>query len=221
MQRIPEPELMEDKEQGLTYARADFSGPNRQFLQLFAEKHPDFSGSGRVLDLGCGPAVILIRFARIYPECTCVGIDGAEAMLAPGYSAVQAGGLAGRITLLCRCLTCVENIGGYQVVLSNSLLHHLHRPEVLWQTMCDCALPGARIMIMDLFRPPSKEAARHIVETYAAGEPEILKKDFYNSLLAAFRVDEVRGQLQRAGINLFCAEVSDRHLAVWGRRRGW
>jgi len=221
MERIPEPELMQNKEQGLAYARADFSGPNRQFLQLFAEKHPGFSGSGRVLDLGCGPADILISFARKYPECTCVGIDGAEAMLAPGYSSVQANGLASRITLHCQCLPCVESIGGYRVVLSNSLLHHLHRPEVLWQAICDCAIPGARIMIMDLFRQHSREAARQIVETYAAAEPEILQTDFYNSLLAAFRVDEVRSQLQHAGINLLCEEVSDRHLAVWGRRHGW
>ncbi|MCI5134248.1 MAG: hypothetical protein D3920_04070 [Candidatus Electrothrix sp. AW2] len=70
-----EPELMEEEEQGLVYAQADFSGPNTLFLDLFAENFPHFSGKGTVLDLGCGPADILIRFARKYPGCTCVGID--------------------------------------------------------------------------------------------------------------------------------------------------
>lgn len=221
MDRIPEPELMEDEEQGLAYAQADFSGPNRLFLQLFAEKHPDFSGIGNVLDLGCGPADILIRFARTYTDCSCVGIDGAEAMLAPGCRAVAEHGLGDRIALHRHRLPCARSVGCFQVVLSNSLLHHLHRPEVLWQTIYDCTAPGGRILVMDLFRPPSKEAARHIVDTYAGDEPEILQTDFYNSLLAAFRVTEVRSQLQRAGLDLMCDEVSDRHLAVWGRRRGW
>jgi len=43
----------------VVYAQADFSGPNKQFLALFAAKFPDFPGNGRVLDLGCGPADIL------------------------------------------------------------------------------------------------------------------------------------------------------------------
>jgi len=57
--RIIEPELMEEEEQELVYAQADFFGPNKQFLALFAAKFPDFPGNGRVLDLGCGPADIL------------------------------------------------------------------------------------------------------------------------------------------------------------------
>ena len=217
MNRILEPELMEENEQGLAYAQADFSGPNKQFLKLFAEKFPDFDGKGRTMDLGCGPADILIRFARKYPDCSCVGIDGAEAMLAPGRRAVEHHQLADRISLRCQCLPFTDTTGSFQVILSNSLLHHLHRPEILWQTIRDCAVPGGSILIMDLFRPRSKKAARHIVDTYAGNEPEILQTDFYNSLLASFRVDEVREQLIQAGLDLRCKEVSDRHLAVWGK----
>ncbi len=216
MERILEPELMEEEEQGQAYAEADFSGPNKQFLALFAEKFPDFSGTGRVVDLGCGPADILIRFARKYPDCSCVGIDGSDAMLAPGCRAVKEEQLTSRITLHCRCLPFTEPETCFQAILSNSLLHHLHHPEVLWQTIHSCAAPGSAILIMDLFRPASKEAARQIVTTYAGAEPKILQTDFYNSLLAAFEVDEVREQLRSAGLELHCAAVSDRHLAVWG-----
>ena len=89
MDRILEPELMEEEEQGQAYAQADFSDPNSQFLELFAANFPGISGSGRVLDLGCGPADILVRFARRYPDCSCVGVDGAEAMLAPGRRVIE------------------------------------------------------------------------------------------------------------------------------------
>jgi SAM-dependent methyltransferase len=216
MERILEPELMDDEAQGLAYAQADFSGPNIQFLDLFAEKFPDFAGNARVLDLGCGPADILVRFVDRYPDCRCVGIDGAEAMLAPGREVIREKGLAACIELRCHCLPVAPGDDTYQVIISNSLLHHLHRPEILWQTIRECGVPGTRILIMDLFRPESKKDARRIVDTYAGSEPEILQTDFYNSLLASFRVDEVREQLDRAGLLLHCDEVSDRHLLVWG-----
>jgi ubiquinone/menaquinone biosynthesis C-methylase UbiE len=216
MDRILEPELMEEEEQGLAYAQADFSGPNIQFLNLFAAKFPGFSGNGRVLDLGCGPADILVRFARRHPDCQCVGIDGAEAMLAPGRRVIEEQKLEHRISLHCQCLPLNDSKDCFQVILSNSLLHHLHHPNVLWQAITNCSVPGCAVLVMDLFRPESKEAAQNIVATYAGNEPKILQTDFYNSLLAAFRVDEVRRQLELAGLDLNCEEVSDRHLAVWG-----
>ncbi len=216
MDRILEPELMEEEGQGQAYAQADFSGPNIQFLELFADKFPNFTGSVQVLDLGCGPADIPVRFARKYTDCSCVGIDGSEAMLAPGRRVVESENLTHRIQLQCQCLPFTESVGKFQAILSNSLLHHLHRPQALWQTVRECAAPEAVILIMDLFRPASKEAARRIVDTYAGEESPVLQEDFYNSLLAAFRVDEVRAQLQQGGLNLRCREVSDRHLAVWG-----
>ena len=217
MDRILEPELMDEVEQGIAYAQADFSGPNIQFLNLFAEKFPDFSGNGKVLDLGCGPADILVRFVQRYPGCQCVGIDGAEAMLAPGREVVIRKNLSSSIDLRCQCLPITGNEQKFQVIFSNSLLHHLHQPEILWQTITHCGEPETLVLIMDLFRPQSKKEARRIVETYAGDEPEILQTDFYNSLLASFRVSEVREQLRQAGLVLDCEQVSDRHLAVWGK----
>ncbi len=216
--RIPEPELMEDTAQGMAYAEADFSGPNTSFLRLFAELFPGFAGTGRVLDLGCGPADILIHFALCHPRTRCLGIDGAEAMLAPGREVVTLERLGGRVELCCHRLPLgAAEFGKFDVILSNSLLHHLHDPHVLWRTVTDLAAPGCLLLVMDLSRPPSTEAARRIVETYAGDEPEILKTDFYNSLLASFRVDEVRAQLRQAGLPLVCRQISDRHLAAWGR----
>jgi hypothetical protein len=51
-------------------------------------------------------------------------------------------------------------------------------------------------------------------------ESPILKQDFYNSLLAAFTADEVRGQLGAAGLeDCTCAIVSERHWLAAGRVR--
>jgi hypothetical protein len=57
-----------------------------------------------------------------------------------------------------------------------------------------------------------------MVGQYAAGEPEILKRDFYNSLLAAFTPQEVEAQLAGAGLNLSVDVISDRHMVIHGTR---
>jgi hypothetical protein len=77
--------------------------------------------------------------------------------------------------------------------------------------------PGARVLVMDLMRPASEAAAQALVDEYAANEPEVLRRDFYNSLLAAFEPAEVRAQLEAANLGHFAVEaVSDRHLLVRG-----
>jgi hypothetical protein len=79
-------------------------------------------------------------------------------------------------------------------------------------------LPGAWLFVMDLVRPPSQAQARRLVDLHAAGEAEVLRRDFYNSLLAAYRPEEVSAQLAAADLSSLETEVvSDRHLIVWGR----
>ena len=70
---------------------------------------------------------------------------------------------------------------------------------------------------MDLMRPESRARARELVDRHASGEPEILRTDFHNSLLAAYRPSEIRDQLEEASLGHLQIEVaSDRHLIVWG-----
>jgi len=220
VRRIPEPELMDGEEQARAYAEADFSEPNELFLALFREHFPDPLGPARVLDLGCGPADILLRFARAHPQTRCEALDGSAAMLAFAERALrEAPELAARVSLIRDTLpsACLP-AGAYDVVLSNSLLHHLHDPAVLWETVRSAGRPGTAVLVMDLARPASEEAADALVAEHAAEAPPVLRHDFRASLCAAFTPDEVREQLVRAGLGrLRVDRVSDRHLAVRGR----
>lgn len=220
MDRIPEPELMDDPAQALAYARADFEQPHDQFIAQFRRCFPDWPGRGHVLDLGCGPGDICRRFALAFPEAHIDGVDGASAMLAIGREDMRAARLADRVRLHQGHLPgAILPRPRYDAVISNSLLHHLDDPGVLWRALLDHTAPGGPAFVMDLRRPENLERAAGLVERYAAGEPAVLRTDFRNSLLAAYRVDEVEAQLRDAGIGWLAVEtLGDRHLVVRGRR---
>jgi ubiquinone/menaquinone biosynthesis C-methylase UbiE len=220
MQRIAEPEeLMDDPGQALAYARADFSEANQLFIELL-ERLAAAPLQGRLLDLGCGPADIPLALARRHPGLQIDALDGAAAMLDLARRNIEADSDARqRIQLRCEYLPCPAlPERGYQTIVSNSLLHHLADPDVMWQTVSRCAGPGAHVLVMDLARPASGLAVDTLVETYAIEEPDVLRRDFRNSLFAAYTVAEVEAQLLAAGLgSLRVAMASDRHLAVTGQ----
>ena len=207
---------MDDPLQAEAYARADFAEENQGFVDRFREYFPDFS-KGRVLDLGCGPADIPIRFAKLYPACQVVGIDASVPMIRLGEQAVKQAGLADRITLRCERIDAIPGARIVDAALSNSLLHHLPNPLQFWHKLRLLVKPGSPVLVMDLLRPESPEAAQAIVDQYAAGEPDILRRDFYHSLLAAFTEDEVTTQLARMNLTRLLIDVpDDRHWVVGG-----
>lgn len=219
MNRIPEPELMDESAQALAYSEADFAEPHDRFVAL-CEEHVGPDGlAGTVLDLGCGPADVTVRLARRFPRAVFHGVDGAEAMLAHGRTRVAREGLGDRIRLVRAVLPGdAPPLDAYDGVVSNSLLHHLHDPAVLWDAVARRAKAGAPIFVMDLRRPASVDDARRLEQTYAGGEPEVLRRDFFDSLCAAFMPDEVGAQLRKVGLALEVIEVGDRHLVARGRR---
>src|SRR5215831_7244841 len=98
MERIPEPELMNEQDQAAAYAAADWSESHGKIPGYFRERFPTFS-SGRVLDLGCGTADVTVRFVRAFSGVTALGVDGSDAMLAFGQRRVREEVLEGRIKL--------------------------------------------------------------------------------------------------------------------------
>lgn len=219
MKRRPEPELMDTHEQAVAYAAADFDESNRLFIELLRGLDPGPLDGARALDLGCGPADISIRFLRAYPRATCDALDGSQPMLDLARAALERWpGVAARCRLMRERLPASSlPRHHYDLILSNSLLHHLHDPQVLWRTLLETGKPGAPVLVMDLMRPASAGWVEALVSTYADGEPEVLRSDFRSSLFAAFEPGEVADQLIAAGLTaLSVAVVSDRHLAVSG-----
>jgi len=217
MQRIPEPELMDAAEQARAYAEADFEEANNLFVDSFRACFGD-GLTGRVLDLGCGPADIICRLAQHYPDLRFDAVDGAAAMLDWAKHSLARHGVADRVSLLQRHLPCDDlPASRYEVITSNSLLHNMRNANDFWAMLAARAEDACRVLVMDLLRPESPAAAEELVAQYAADAPPVLRQDFHNSLLAAYRPDEVEAQLARAGLEwLEVRVVSDRHWQVSG-----
>ena len=216
MRRTLEPELMDNPEQVLAYARADFEKENQGFVDRFREYFPEFT-KGHILDLGCGPGDIPIRFARALPVCRITGVDASEPMIGLAGVAAKQAGLVDRIIFCCERFQGVSLVEPVDAAVSNSLLHHVPNPLQFWYRLRQLLKPGAPVLVMDLLRPDSSEEAQAIVDRYAAKESEILRRDFYRSLLAAFTEDEVAAQLAEMNLSrLIIDVVDDRHWVVSG-----
>lgn len=218
LSRVLEPEVMDGDEQCEAYARADFTEPNQAFLAQLREAFAPTSG--HLIDLGCGPADIPVELALSAPDLRITAVDASAAMLRWAQSRIDEAELSERLHLvLGRLPEVLDRLDGpFDGIMSNSLLHHLPLSEVLWSSIRALAHPGTWVLVVDLRRPESLEEVERIVETHSGDAPEVLRKDFYNSLLAAFSVEEVRHQLDAAGLSHLRVEATtDRHLAVWGR----
>lgn len=218
MDRIPETELMDDPAQAQAYAEADFEAVNSAFADGFRQRFPDLPESPFILDLGCGPGDIPIRLARAFPGAMVQAVEGAGPMLELAREALDSSEVGSRVMLVHSTIQDLEPPPfPFTAAVSNSLLHQLGAGGDLWQAIRRTCAASTAVYIQDLQRPESPERAAELVEQHAAGEPDQLRTDFYNSLLAAFTPEEVREQLAAAGLEGLSVEsVSDRHLLVSG-----
>lgn len=229
MQRIPEPELMDEVEQARAYAEADFSRTDQAFVaSIQAQLEASSLDPQRVVDLGCGPGNITFPLAEALPSRPLLAIDGSAAMLAPALRRQRAE--PGRFPLLRFLQACLPLDADvltalppafqppFQLLVSNSLLHHLHQPRVLWDAVRQLSAPGSLVVLRDLRRPDSPAALETLVDRHVSGAPPVLQRDYRASLQAAFRPEEVEAQLRAVGLScLQVREVEDRYLDVMGR----
>jgi trans-aconitate methyltransferase len=209
---------MDSEAQTLAYTEADFNESNDLFTQRFLARFSDLPATGRLADLGCGPGDITVRLARALTGWQLTGLDAGPNMLQHAQRRLDREGLAPRVSFQLAYLPDPAlPAAAWDAVVSNSLLHHLPDPQVLWDSIVQLAAPGAAIQVMDLLRPGSEAEARQLVEQHAAEAPDVLREDFFNSLLAAYRPEEVSSQLIRAGLDRLRIETaSDRHWIVSG-----
>ena len=216
MQRCPEPELMNAVDQVAAYAAADFSAGDDVTIDrihsLIAER--PLGNNPVVVDLGCGPGNITLLLARLLPEARVIGIDGADRMLELARQRAADQGLA--IEFLHQDLRQIRGLKA-DLVVSNSLLHQLHDPLLLWRVTSELANRGCRVLHRDLRRPESMEELNHLQTLHLPDAPEVLLQDFRASLRAAFEPAEVAEQLRMTAMQQLSVQLEgDRYLVVSG-----
>lgn len=207
---------MDDRDAACAYAQADFSHSNQAFVDDLLARIGE--APTHILDLGTGPADVPVRLARALPSVRVTAVDGSPAMLEIARRTVRKARLGARIELHPgRMPGLALPQHAFDAVLCKDMLHHLPDPQVLWSEIKRLARPGAAVYVMDLVRPSSPLEAREIVERVAAAEHPLLKEDFYRSLCAAFTLEELRAQVEAAGLGLEVARAGDRHMIAAGR----
>ncbi|MBW4529410.1 MAG: methyltransferase domain-containing protein [Aphanothece saxicola GSE-SYN-MK-01-06B] len=222
MERICEPELMEDPLQAEAYAAADFSSGDRAVLgrieTLLGDRGQGDGEGLSFVDLGCGPGNITFLLAGRWPLASVLGLDGSGAMLAIAERRRRAEPAGWRhLRFRQQQLPSPQLEGPCSAVVSNSLLHHLHDPAVFWRSVRQLSAPGTCLYVRDLRRPANNAELEALVHRHAASAPEVLRRDYAHSLQAAFSRSEVLAQLEAAGLEgLQVQELDDRYLEIHG-----
>ena len=218
MQRILEPEVMDSWEEATEYDAMDFTEINAAFAHRAIELVE--SPTATILDAGTGTARIPILIAQQRSQWQIIGIDMAESMLKIGRNNVDNAALQQQISLeLVDAKHLPYQNGKFDMVISNSLIHHLPNPLPFLQELQRVLKPNGAILLRDLIHPPSEEIINSLVESIGEEYNEHQKKLFRDSLHAAFTLDEVNDLVQQAGVsNVTVYQSSDRH---WTAERFW
>ncbi|MFB6456897.1 class I SAM-dependent methyltransferase [Chitinophaga sp. Hz27] len=217
MKRKLEKEVMDDTDAVSAYAEADFKASNQLFIDRINSNLP--STATTILDLGCGPADIPVTLAKLNNRLHITAVDASKEMLDIATTRIQKQLVQKQVELKQGKIPGLETILGdihFDIIISKDMLHHLPAPLHFWREIKRFAKSGTMVYVMDLLRPHAADEARSIVETVAANEADILKEDFYNSLLAAFTLEEILQQLTIAGLALTVAPFGTRHFLASG-----
>ena len=213
MKRILEPEVMDTREEAEAYDTMDHAEVNDSFVERIIELG---ACEGNFLDLGTGTADIPILLAQRLPDIEIVAIDLSVNMLKLAMTHVADAGLGNRIVLErvdAKSLPYPDQL--FEGVISNSIIHHIPDPmPALWEISRTVRL-GGLIMIRDLIRPETPEAAETFVDQYAADDTPNQKKLLYDSFRAAFTISEVEAMLAQVNFpDATVVQSSDRHWSI-------
>src|SRR5690606_23434084 len=123
------------------------------------------------------------------PGLRILGIDLGEHMLRAAADNVKAAGLGDRVRIQ-RADAKATGLpdATFDMVISNSLVHHIPEPIRLFFEIERVAKPGAALFIKDLHRPSSTAEHALLVEQYAADCTPYQRRGFSESLHAGLTV---------------------------------
>jgi len=125
----------------------------------FWQAHVPSSGSLRIADLGCGPALFLKQLARLHPDYRLTGIEIAPYMLARIEE--KPDNVDIRVADLNAPGSKVFPPHSLDACLANMLIHELFQPVMLFRALRHWLKPGGVLILTDMVRQPLGTFLRH------------------------------------------------------------
>ena len=228
MERVPEPELMEEKEQVISYDEADFSEGEvnliNQINHYLLKKNISLGEKDLIVDLGCGPGNISEKLAIKWSNTEVIGIDGSKEMILraeynKNISTDQT--KLKNLRYICSDIRDIKSsnflIKKISLLVSNSLIHHITNLEDFFETIRSLSSNVTINFHKDLKRPLDEKSALELKAQCATKYNEILTNDYYASLRASYTFKELKNfTLENDLSSLDVFEEDDKYLIVYG-----
>jgi len=205
MPRVPEPEVMDDSGEVEAYSSAAAQAHLNTIDDTLVEhalRLVKGRERGRALDIGTGPGQIVIKLARRLTQWKFVGVDRSPGMIAQAQANLASAGseVAGRVEFQVadgNRLPFPDS--SFDLVLCNSVLHHLAEPEKLLSEIARLASPSGAILLRDLRRPGRFAYPLHI-RWHGRHYSGVMYRLYCDSVRSAYTVPELKRLLDSAAL---------------------
>lgn len=217
--RTLEPEAMAGEEEASVYNSMDHGAVNAVFVSdlLAAAQVPTLeSGPWFVLDAGTGTGHVPIELCQQRDNVRVLAVDLSDAMLELARANVEQAGFSSRVQIeSADCKDLPLGDGAADVVMSNSLVHHIPDPLPALAEFWRIVRPGGLLFVRDLARPDSEANVEMIVDRVAADGTTYERQLLRQSLHAAITAEEVDDLAKSIGLQLGSVRMtSDRHWTL-------
>ena len=229
MERVPEPELMEEKKQVISYDEADFSEGEvnliNQINYYLLRKNISLGEKDLIVDLGCGPGNISEKLAIKWPNTEVIGIDGSKEMILRAEYNKNISTNQKKLKNLRYICSDIREIKSKKFLLnkkisllvSNSLIHHITNLKDFFNTIKSLSSNITVNFHKDLKRPLDENSARELKVQCSRKYNKTLTDDYYASLKASYTFKELQNfALENALSSLEVFEDGDNYLIVYG-----
>ena len=230
MDREPEPELMNKKSQVKAYCAADFSlGENNliKFISNYLKiNNINLSKNDLIVDLGCGPGNISEKLSERWPDVNVLGIDGSQEMIREAESRVFKNKIVDKYRNLNYLCSDIRKISTHEILsrkkinllVSNSFIHHIIDIDHFFKFIVNLSNRETINFHKDLIRPKDEETALKLKDKCSQKYSSILTNDYYASLKASYRKNEVQEKLLELNLtSMNVIEESEEYLIVYGK----
>jgi trans-aconitate methyltransferase len=229
MERIPEPELMEEKKQVISYDEADFSEGEvnliNQIDHYLLRKNISLGEKDLIVDLGCGPGNISEKLAIKWPNTEVIGIDGSKEMILRAEYNKNISNNQKKLKNLLYICSDIKDIKSdnflfnkeISLLVSNSLIHHITYIEDFFNTIKSLSSNSTVNFHKDLKRPLDEKSALELKAQCSKIYNETLTNDYYASLKASYTFKELKNFTLKNNLSsLEVFEDGDKYLIVYG-----